>query len=116
MAVAPVPTVPGAPTAVSAVAGNGQATVGFTAPASDGASAITSYTVTSSPGGKTATGTSSPITVTGLANGTTFTFTVTATNSLGTGLPSGNSTRSLHPFPPAVVAAVAAAAPISRCR
>ena len=42
-----------------------------------------SYTVTSSPGGLTATGTSSPITVTGLTAGTAYTFTVTATNSYG---------------------------------
>jgi len=40
--------------------------VAFTAPVSDGGSAITGYTVTSSPGGITATGTASPLTVTGL--------------------------------------------------
>ena len=78
-------TAPGQPTAAAAVAGNGQAVVSFTAPAADGGSPITSYTVTSSPGGKTATGTASPITVTGLTNGTPYTFTVTATNTIGTG-------------------------------
>ena len=78
-------TVPGAPTSVSATAGNAQASVSFTAPASNGGSAITGYTVTSSPGGLTGTGATSPISVTGLTNGTAYTFTVTATNSVGTG-------------------------------
>ncbi|TCZ68103.1 fibronectin type III domain-containing protein, partial [Paenibacillus albiflavus] len=41
---------PSAPTNVKATAGNGRATVSFDAPASDGGSAITGYTVTSSPG------------------------------------------------------------------
>jgi hypothetical protein len=57
--------------------------VSFTAPASDGGSPITGYTVTSSPAGITVNGTSSPITVTGLMNGIPYTFTVTATNSVG---------------------------------
>ncbi len=77
--------VPGAPTIGTATAGNGQATVSFTAPASTGGSAITGYTVTSNPGGAIAMGASSPLTVTGLTNGTAYTFTVTATNSAGTG-------------------------------
>ena len=47
-------TVPGAPTNVVAVAGNGQAAVSFVAPADNGGSPITSYTVTSSPSGITA--------------------------------------------------------------
>jgi invasion protein IalB len=67
------------------VAGHSSATVSFTAPAADGGSAINSYTVTSSPGGVTASGIASPITVNGLTNGTTYTFTVTATNAHGTG-------------------------------
>ncbi|MDQ2955681.1 MAG: fibronectin type III domain-containing protein [Actinomycetota bacterium] len=74
---------PGAPTGASAVAGDAQASVSFTAPASDGGSAITSYTVTSSPGGLSATCPGSPCVVTGLTNGTAYTFTVHATNPVG---------------------------------
>ncbi|OPH50000.1 hypothetical protein BC351_36505 [Paenibacillus ferrarius] len=72
--------VPNAPTGVMAMAGDQQAAISFTAPAYNGGSAITSYTVTANPGGKTGTGTTSPITVTGLTNGTTYSFTVIATN------------------------------------
>jgi len=78
-------TVPGVPTGVAATLGNTQATVSFTAPASTGGAAITGYTVTASPGGRVATGVSSPITITGLTNGTAYTFTVVANNSVGSG-------------------------------
>ena len=77
-------TVPSAPLSPSALEGNGQATISFTEPP-NGGSAITGYTVTSTPGNFTATGTTSPIIVTGLTNGTSYTFTITATNSVGTG-------------------------------
>ena len=80
-----VPTVPSAPTSPIATPGNGQVSVAFTAPGNTGGASITGYTVTSSPGGITATGSGSPIVVTGLTNGTAYTFTVTATNSVGTG-------------------------------
>lgn len=77
-------TVPGAPTSVSAVAGVRSATVSWAAPSANG-SAITGYTVTTSPGGGTVSATGTTTTVTGLSNGTTYTFTVTATNGVGTG-------------------------------
>ncbi|MBB1270818.1 S-layer family protein, partial [Shewanella sp. SR44-3] len=77
------PVVPGAPTIGAATAGDGQASVSFTAPTNTGGAAITAYTVTSSPGGFTASGAGSPLTVTGLTNGTAYTFSVTATNSSG---------------------------------
>ena len=83
---------PDAPTGVSAAAGEGQATVSFTAPANTGGAAILYYTVTSSPGGFTVSGTSSPIVVSGLTDGTSYTFTVTATNAAGTGSASAAST------------------------
>jgi hypothetical protein len=92
------PTVPDAPTAVIATAGNGRAKVSFTAPASNG-SAITLYTATSNPGGIAASDAASPVTVIGLANGTTYTFTVTATNAIGTG-PASTASNGVTPFPP----------------
>ena len=82
--VTPPPAAPGAPTIGSATAGNYSATVTFTPPTSDGGSPITSYTVTSNPGGITASGSASPIAVTGLTPGNSYTFTVTATNAVGT--------------------------------
>lgn len=85
------PTVPGKPTAVSATAGDTEAEVSFTAPANDGGDAITGYRVTSTPGSITATGSSSPITITGLTNGVEYTFTVAATNSIGYGAESDPS-------------------------
>jgi hypothetical protein len=76
-------TVPGAPSIGTATGGNASASVTFTAPGSNGGSAILDYTVTSSPGGFTATGAGSPLTVSGLTNGTAYTFTVKARNAVG---------------------------------
>jgi streptogramin lyase len=83
---------PDAPTGVSASAGDAAATVNWTTPNSNG-SAITGYTVISSPGGVTASasGNAGSATVGGLTNGTTYSFTVAATNYVGTGASSAAS-------------------------
>jgi hypothetical protein len=78
---------PGAPLNVTAIGGDGQASVSWTPPISNGGSPITGYTVTATPGGiivsagPSATGAM----VTGLTNGVTYTFTVAAANAIGTG-------------------------------
>lgn len=112
------PVVPAAPTSVAATAGNGQATVTWSAP-SDGNSPITSYTVTPYIGSTAQTPTvingSPPVTsatISGLTNGTAYTFTVTATNAVGTGPASAasNAVTPAAPTAPAAPAGVTAAA------
>lgn len=87
-------TVPVAPTGVTSTSSApGKATITLTAPTDNGGSAITEYIVTSSPGGLTCT-TTNPSTgceITGLTNGTAYTFTAVAKNSVGN---SSNSTPS----------------------
>ena len=82
--------VPGVPVIGTATAGNTSATLAFTAPASIGGSAITTYTAACSAQGTTrsATGAASPLTVLALSNGVAHSCTVSATNIYGTGSPS----------------------------
>ena len=90
-AITPI-TTPGAPVIGTATTQSDSAiSVAFTPPSDGGGSPITSYTVTSSPGGYTATGSASPLVVSGLNGGTGYTFTVTATNAAGTSDASGSS-------------------------
>jgi hypothetical protein len=101
-------TVPQAPNvgAVANVAAAGGQTisVAFT-PNATGGSSITGYTVISNPGNITAAATSgaTSVNVTGLTNGTSYTFTVTATNANGTSLPSSASSSVTPSAPPPVV-------------
>ena len=99
-------TTPGAPTSLTATASNAQVALSWTAPASDGGSNITDYAVQfSSNGGSTwstfadGTSTATSATVTGLTNGTGYTFRASATNSAGTG-PYSSASASVTPFAP----------------
>jgi hypothetical protein len=74
---------PDVPTAVAASGGDASASVSFTPPANVGGSAISSYTAISTPGSFTGSAASSPVTVSGLTNGTAYTFAVWATNTYG---------------------------------
>src|SRR5207253_1294540 len=87
-------TVPGPPTGATATRGNGSATVSWTAPVDTGGTPGTGYTVTASPGGATvnvSSGSATSAVVSGLNNGTSYTFTVIAINNVGRGAPSAAS-------------------------
>jgi hypothetical protein len=88
--VTPVVMIPETPTAVAASPGNGEATVVF-APSTGNGAHVGHYTVTASPGGESESGSTGPVTVTGLTNGISYTFTVTATDTAGTSGASGAS-------------------------
>lgn len=90
--------VPAAPTGVWAKAGDASATVNFSPPWNNGGAPIASYTVTSAPGGVTASGPGSPIIVTGLDNDTPYTFTVRAINSAGRTSPESSPSNSVTPM------------------
>lgn len=87
-------TIPDAPIIGTAVATSSQSSVSFTAPSSDGDSPITLYTAVASPGGHVGTITqagSGTIIVPNLINGKAYTFTITATNAVGTSVSSAVS-------------------------
>ena len=82
---------PNAPTPGTPVAGDSSADIPVTAPSNIGGSAITGYGAISTPGGFVGTSATSTVSVTGLTNGTAYTFAVWAINSYG---PSAYSTAS----------------------
>ncbi len=93
LAVTPI-AVPDAPTNVTATAGNAAATVTFDAPASNGGSPITGYTVTATPGGAQVeldADDELKASFAGLTNGTAYTFTVVAINANGSSAASSPS-------------------------
>lgn len=78
-----IPGTPGPPTSLSAQHHSHELTVSWSAPSPNGTSAITSYTATASPGGRHCSSTVTHCTITGLTNGTAYTITVVAKNSVG---------------------------------
>jgi hypothetical protein len=85
--------VPSAPTLGTITAGDGQLSVAFTAPASNGGDSITNYQVSLNGGSYTSVGqTMSPLIISGLSNGTEYTVLIKAVNSAGAGAASGSGT------------------------
>lgn len=106
-------TAPGAPTGATATAGNGSASIAFSAPASNGGAAITTYNAVCTSGASTmsVSGPASPLIVAGLTNGLAYTCTVTATNSAGVGpasAPANVTPNNGTPGAPTMLAASAA--------
>src|SRR6185295_7857607 len=91
----------------TAIAGDMQASIGFTPPGNTGGSPITGYTATCMPGSISAMGLVSPISVSGLTNSVLYSCSVTATGAGGTSAPSG--TVGVTPTPMAVAPLITSA-------
>lgn len=103
--VRPLPPVPqleraGAPQSVTAAPGNASATVEWLPPQSSGTFPITEYRAVAYPGGQSCTNPTTSCVVTGLANGTAYTFTVQAFTALGPGDLSAPSNEIIPTDPP----------------
>ncbi len=95
---------PTAPREVSAASGSNVASIAWTAPADDGGRKVDSYRATASPGGQSCTSsTRLGCEIAGLANNRAYTFTVTASNAVGTSVAStpSNPVTPLDPAPDA---------------
>lgn len=100
----PTPVAPGPPKGIEAVPGNGQGTVTWSPPIDTGGYPILDFIVTPAPSGTPVTvgASATSSTVTGLTNGTTYTFKVAAQNSVGVGtssVPSAPIVPATSPFP-----------------
>jgi subtilisin family serine protease len=97
---------PSEPVNVTATPGDGRVTVRWAAPVSDGGSAISSYTATASPGGATCVTSTNACVVTGLTNGTNYSFSVVARNAVGVS-PASVATDPVAPMSSALAPVVA---------
>lgn len=92
---------PSAPLDVAGIAGDGAAAVSWSTPASSGSFTVSNYQVMAAPGGKSCLTSTLTCAVTGLANGTAYTFTVRALNGAGWG-PWSEPSASVTPVAPVV--------------
>ena len=100
-------TVPNAPTSLDATPLNGQISIAFT-PGSDGGSSITNYEYSLNSGAYTSTGrTASPVVISGLTNGTSYTIRLKAVNSVGSSLASTSISATPKTIPNAPTSLVA---------
>ena len=101
---------PLAPTSVTARVGSGQLTVSWVAAALNVGSAISGYTVTATPGGKSCTTAQLSCIITGLTNFTSYTLTVVATNTMTMQSPPSTSVTGMPVLPPILTVSTASVA------